>query len=179
MNKYAFESFILELFDSEMVKLFPTSKIGDGAFFRNQSYLRYGELPQELLITHYLPIELISHPEKADLSDPILIEQLKKVRKVFKGGSGNLRDPIEVDDSEPFAAFRRMQLNGAIAFLERISILTNFANINLEQYKKEIAPKYQKLVNDIVKPAPGFEGVGFGSLDTFVKALGFNLEVQL
>ena len=120
-----------------------------------------------LCFPHYIPIELLQDPRKVHIGDPILVDQLQRLKTKFK----------ELESNEERTKTLKLYGRGNKAFSwYEIGILlfeSNFSGISSDEYRRIFLPKYQELVKRF-----GWEGfVQVGSLDMYTELYPKRLEM--
>jgi|GEM_PF-1419261 len=156
LNRQAFTSFIIQLFDSDRSAeghegFYPLPEAGEDVYF--QPLLdSYGGSIHRVYLLHYPPLELF-HPMRAlDMRDPSLIKQLVKVRNLYHGRLG------QWGMISPFLRKDRA--------LKAVGFVTNLIGIDQLLYQEMIIPAYQRLKRfcGLKKTA-----VLVGSIDSFIE----------
>lgn len=160
LNRYAFESFIYEMFKTGYGAdhFRPLEGLGEGIYSRDlEDYVLPPEEGEEshyglfdaVYLIHFLPLEVFRRPNETDVNDPELKRRLESVRRFYAGKAGypSLRGFMEPR-------------------LQAIFFLNNFAGFSIEEYVKYLIPKYIDLAKD---SGLHVRKVDLGNFDSFLE----------
>ncbi len=153
LSRYAFETFVAELFgaDSCAEPFTPLPEAGEGVYFQ-RLLDSYGGSLHTVFILHYSPLELFSPLAPKAVGDPILIQRLRSVRQLYKGKIG-------------YWGMVAPSLKKADC-LQSMAFITNLHSIDRDVYKNNIVPQYSELAQKVRLKKPD---IFVGSYDSFIE----------
>ena len=150
-NRHAFAKFVYQLCAGNRSRFEGSgwlTEVGEDVFYGAILY-SYGGSLHNVWILHFLPEEIIAHPDRIHCEDPDLVMRLRNVAKMYKGRSGY------TGYFEPLEKVRQLQ---------NVAVVTNIYGYERSAYVDTIIPGYREMVKKSGLRTP-FQ---LGSYDSFL-----------
>jgi hypothetical protein len=165
-NKYAFQSFTLELLRAEYGSrgIIPVTRFGEGIYKRDVTdeilAAELGGVPGServprqgrgmyhgLYVCHFLPCELLKHPDHVDVADPLMLRTLERIYQAYKNKVV-------------------LPMPGLASPLQGIFFLNNISGFSTRDYGETLLHKYREIAAFI---GFRFPDVFVGNFDSFIE----------